>query len=516
MTKKLIAILVLSGMVFTGIPFAEAADSGQLSAENEIQDSSGTVDASGSDNAGDDQSENAGQEGSDQNSGKVTLDFKDADITNVLRILSIKSGVNIVAGPEVTGTVTIRLADVPWQKALEVVLMAYGYVYAKDGNIVRVTTREKVAQEDLVSEAFVLNYITAQEIVDAVKEMLTERGRIKAVTRTNTVVVTDVSANIYKISEVIKQLDKPTAQAFIDSRVVRTELGMTENLGIDWNIQGSLTGAARPTTFPFAQNSRNQDRVPKALRQFFPGTTNGGLPTVNPDDNRAFPYDFVGLTNAKTNDFSFGTLNFSQFSAAMQFLRTRANTKVMSNPRIVVLNNQTAKVQVGEQVPLPTFERNENSGSFEVTGFTYRDVGVVLNVTPHINSAEEILVDLKPEVSSEGNLLAFTASLSAPRFQVTQASTQVMIKSGETIAIGGLLTDNSSTTDTKVPLLSDIPVVGKLFRAKRQTAGSGNNKVETLFFVTVSVVDTEGQLAGRAAKLAGSVATPATTTPAVP
>jgi len=514
MEKKLIAMVVLFNMVFAPLAWAETKSEQGAAAKSapgtSVEEGAGRGDFEG-DTV---EAEDAANE--DLGEGKVTLDFKDADITNVLRILSLKSGVNIVAGPEVTGTVTIRLADVPWQKALEVVLRAYGYVYERDGNIVRVTTREKVAQEDLVSEAFVLNYITAQEVVDAVKEMSTERGRIKAVLRTNTVVITDVSANIYKISEVIKQLDNPTTQAFVDSRVVRTDLGVTENLGIDWNMQGSLTGSARPTTFPFMQNSRNQDRGPRWMRQFYPGTTDGGLPTVNPDDIRSFPYDFVGLTNAKTNDFSFGKLDFSQFSAAMQFLRTRANTKVMSNPRIVVLNNQTAKVQVGEQVPLPTFERNENSGSFEVTGFTYRDVGVVLNVTPHINSAEEILVDLNPEVSSEGSLLAFTASLSAPRFNVTRATTQVMIKSGETIAIGGLLTDSVATTAQKVPLLSDIPVVGKMFRSKRQTAGSGNNKVETLFFVTVSVVDTEGQLAGRAAKLAGSVTTPATATPAVP
>lgn len=450
---------------------------------------------------------------------KVTLDFKDADIVSVLRVLSLKSGVNIVAGPEVSGTVTVRLADVPWQKALEVVLRTYGYVYEKDGNIVRVTTREKVASEELMSEAFVLNYITAAEITEAVKEMLTERGRIKAVTRSNTVIVTDVSATIYKISEVIKRLDKPTAQAFIDSRVVRTELVAAENLGIDWNVAANLQGSKRPTTFPFATNTKDQEKLSRTITQFFPLTANSTAPTVNPADLRAFPYDPVGITKT-ANDFNFGTLDFSQFTAAMKFLKTRKNTKIVSNPRIVVLNNQTAKVQVGDQIPLPKFERNENSGSFEITGYDYRDTGVVLNVTPHINSAEEVLVDLKPEVAaSKGTQKFGIDSLELPIFNVTQASTQVLIKSGETIAIGGMLTDNSDTTVNKVPLLGDVPLVGKLFRSKRQdTATAGNNtKVETLFFVTVNVVDTEGQPAGRAAQINNPVTSPvAPAAPATP
>ena len=166
---------------------------------------------------------------------------------------------------------------------------------------------------------------------------------------------------------------------------------------------------------------------------------------------------------------------------------------MVSNPRIVVLNNQTAKVQVGEQIGIPSFERNETSGSFEVTGFTMRDTGVVMNVTPHINSADEILVDLKPEVSSFVGYQAVSASLSAPRFTITTAATQVLIRDGETIAIGGLLTDAATSSEDKIPFLGDIPGIGKLFRSKRQTAGSGNNKIETLFFVTVSIVDSEGQ-----------------------
>jgi type IV pilus assembly protein PilQ len=440
--------------------------------------------------------ETAGEEVSE----KVTLDFKDADIQNVLRILSLKSGVNIVAGPEVEGTVTLRLSDVPWERALEVVLRTYGYVYEREGNIIRVTTREKVSQEDLITETFVLNYVTAEEVKEAMQEMLSERGRIKAFNRTNTVIVTDVASNIFKMSQVVKRLDKPTPQAAIDARIVRTELGLTENLGIEWNIVGGIaSGAIRPHQFPFGTStSDTTDMLGTIPGQFFPrlsGTTTGGSTTTtsitaNTSDPRAFPFPSPQVSN---DSFTFGRLDFSSFAAVLNFLKTRSNTKIVSNPRIVVLNNQKAKVQVGDQIPMPRFERNETSGSFEVTGFDFRDVGVILEVTPHINEAEEILVDLKPQVSSEGSLLTFSNNLAAPRFTVTTAETQVLIKDGETIAIGGLLTDNSTITQRKVPILGDIPFLGKLFRSKRQSAGSSNNKVETLFFITISIIDTEGQ-----------------------
>lgn len=429
-----------------------------------------------------------------QDSSNLTLDFKEAEINTVLRVMSIKSNINIVAGPEVKGTVTIRLENVPWEKALDVVLRTYGYVYEREGNIIRVTTRENLSTEPVTTQTYLMNYTKASEIQEAVKDMLTERGRIKVSERTNSLVITDIPTNLYHVGEIIKRLDKVTPQAYIDSKIINTSVGETENLGIQWNTGnsgnlGSVSGAARPVTFPFATDPKNnQENASTYLSQFFPVSATGTTAAQNTADTRSFP--FIPLTT-NAPSYNYGTLSFSSFSAILQMLKQRADTKVVSNPRIVVLNNQSAKVQVGQQIPLPTFERNQQTGQVEVTGYSFRDIGVVLNVTPHINSEEEILVDLKPEVSSQGASINFT-SFSIPSFNVTQAQTQVLIRSGETIAIGGLLTDNTATTENKVPYLGDIPVVGKIFRSKRQDP-VGNIKVETLFFVTVTMVNTEGQ-----------------------
>lgn len=427
------------------------------------------------------------------NDGSITLDFKDADINTVLRVLSIKSAVNIVAGPEVSGTVTIRLENVPWEKALDVVLRTYDYVYERDGNIIRVTTREKMAQEPVITQTYVLNYTRASEVRSAIQDMLTERGRMRTADRTNALVITDIPTNLYRIGQIVGKLDKITPQAYIDSKVINTQVQESENLGIQWNTGGnsdaiSLSGSSRPVTFPFAQQTDGQERVAPWLSQFYPNIVLTASP--NTADATAFPFPTVN--NATNSGFSFGTLSFTGFSSVLQMLRLRSNTKVVSNPRIVVLNNQTASIQVGNDIPLPSFERNETTGSVEISGFTFREVGVVLNVTPHINSAEEILVELAPEISSRSGQEAF-GTFNIPSFAVTRASTQVLIKSGETIAIGGLLTDAVAIADQRVPFLSDIPFVGKLFRSKRQTPGTTNQKSETLFFVTVTMVDSVGQ-----------------------
>ena len=428
-------------------------------------------------------------------SDTISLDFKDAEIGSVLRVLSMKSNVNIVTGPEVKGLVTVRLDNVPWEKALEVILRTYDYVFERDGNIIRVTTRDKMKLEPVETKTFVLNYSKAAEIQASIMDMLSERGKVKTSERTNVVVVTDIPTNLYRIGEVIKKLDKVTSQAFIDSKIIKTDLSNTEKLGIDWNVVGGLaSGATRPTTFPFSA-VRDQG-TPFGVKEFFPiqsGAAVAPASAVNASDPRSFPNTATGT------GFKYGTLDFSSFSAMLNFLETRINTKVVSNPRVVVLNNQTATIQVGQEIPIPSFERNEQTGSMVITGFNYRNTGVVLNVTPHINSAEEILVDLSPEVSSVGLNQDFGAGqIQAPRFDTTKAKTQVLIQSGQTIAIGGLLTDQTGIKEDKVPFFGDIPLVGKLFRSKNpsSSANPSTQKVETLFFVTVTTVDSQGQPAG--------------------
>lgn len=421
--------------------------------------------------------------------GNVTVDFKDADIRNVLRILSFKSGTNIVAGKDVQGAVTIRLVDVPWEKALDVILKSNGYGYDRKENIIRVASIDSLKREDLSTEVFVLNYSDASEVETAVKEILSERGRTRYDKRTNTLIVTDMPTTLQNVRSVINRLDEATPQVLIETKIVEMSLGDSDKLGINWNASVAIAGSKRPTSFPFRATQRS------FMSDFFP--YGRGTQTVTTDlastTTEDFPKGKGGVGSdpiqptfpvADKADFTFGTLDFSQFQVVLDFIKSRTDTKILSEPHVTTLNNQEAKVLVGEIIAIPTFERNTSTGRMEITGYKDRDLGIRLSVTPQINSENEIVVHIHPQII---NLIGFeelTDDIRAPRYTTREAMTNVRIKSGQTIAIGGLIKEDTVDTQTSVPLLGDIPLVQNLFRHTNKTVA----KTDLLFFMTVTVL----------------------------
>ena len=401
--------------------------------------------------------------------GNVTLIFKDADIRTVLHTLSYKSGVNIVASSDVEGAVSIRLVDVPWETALEVILKNHGLAAERVGNIIRIITLANVAEEELQNEVFVLNYAKAKEIADAIEATITDRGRIKYDERTNTLIVTDIPTNLYKVRTVVSRLDKRTPQVSIEARLIEAKLGKDDDLGIDWNVEVSASGSARPTTFPF-ETERDPFAKPKSgvsIKDYLPDS---------------FPV-------SASDFFTFGTLDFTELTATLKLLNDKTDTSVISNPTVTTLNNKEAKIVVGQIFNIPTYERNDQTGKMEITGYTEKDVGILLTVTPHINEAGDIVVDLKPEVtalySDDWDVFGTgDNAIYAPRFTTRTAETQVMIKDGQTIVIGGLRENVTVKTTNKVPFLGDIPLVGELFKYKSDTIDT----VDLIIFVTVRLV----------------------------
>jgi type IV pilus assembly protein PilQ len=401
--------------------------------------------------------------------GNVTLIFRDADIRTVLHALSYKSGVNIVASSDVEGAVSIRLIDVPWETALEVILKNHGLAAERVGNIIRVITLANVAEEELQNEVFILNYAKSKEIADAIEATVTNRGRIKYDERTNTLIVTDIPTNLYKVRTVVSRLDRRTPQVAIEARIIEARLNKNDELGIDWNMVVSASGSARPTTFPF-----EGDRVPFAKPKSG-GSIKDYLPGVFPDPT----------------GFAFGTLDFTQLTAALKLLNEKTDTNVISNPTVTTLNNKEAKIIVGQIFNIPTYERNDTTGKMEVTGYTEKDIGIILTVTPNINDTGDIIVDLKPEVSGVladwDNFGTTSEPMLVPRFTTRAAQTQVMIKDGQTIVIGGLRENQTEKIVNKVPFLGDIPLVGELFKYKADNVVTK----DLLIFVTVRLVPEE-------------------------
>jgi len=433
------------------------------------------------------EAEESQQQGTAQNvlqpasieTGNITVDFKDADVRDVLKIISYKSGINIVAGRDVEGLVTIRLANVPWERALGVILKNSGFVYERDEDIIRVTTIENLSQEELSTQLFILNYAQAEHVCEAIKEIVSDRGKVKFDERTNQLVITDVPSNLYRISKVIEKLDKKTAQVMIEAKIIETVLDKNEKLGIDWTLSASATGAARPITVPFVFGNTGGITGKK----FYPK-----VDFTSPVEN-GFPYAGAG-------DFTFGTLSFTQLQAALEILKSRSNTKTLSNPRIVTLNNKEAVIHVGRDYNIPLYERNSSTGQMEITDYKTEEVGIKLTVVPHVNAQGEIIVELHPEVSS---FLQFDdyGNVKAPVFTTRDANTQVMVKDKETIVIGGLIKEEAVDYVKKIPILGDLPLLKYIFSKTTKTV----NTTDLIIFVTVRLVDSEGQDLTKQAKL---------------
>lgn len=403
--------------------------------------------------------------------GLISVDFKDADIRQVLRIISLKSGVDIVAGSTVEGLVTIKLTNVPWEQALDIILRTYGFTYEKKGNIVRVMTVEALEQEALSTEVFSLDYAKAKEVPDVLKEMLSDRGKVKFDERTNTVIVTDIPANLFQIKKVIERLDQRTPQVSIETKVVETKLDKSEKLGIEWN-QDLTLGQTMPTiqsTFPFT-----------------PGASFGTLGAV-------LGFERAGQRPGST--FALGTLTSSDLSATLNFLQSRTDTHIVSNPNISVLNNHEAKIHIGEEFPIPNYTIDPTTGRTTISGYTAKRIGTVLTVTPHVNPSGEIVTDLKPEVITGAESVSYStgqnSAIELPRFTVQNAETQVRIRSGETIAIGGLVKSTQVVGVSKVPFFGDLPLVGVLFRNTNRFQGTGSTdpvRQDLIIFLTVKLV----------------------------
>ena len=403
--------------------------------------------------------------------GNITVDFKDADIHDVLKIISYKSGVNIVAGRDVEGTVTIRLVDVPWERALDVILKNNGFVYERDEDIIRVTTVENLDQEELSTQLFVLNYAQAEEVSDAIEEIVSERGKVKFDPRTNQVLVTDVPTNLYKIGKVVERLDQRTPQVMIEAKIIETVLDDDERLGIDWTLYASATGSSRPITSPLVFDNTGGITGKK----FFPKVdTSSGSFTGSVENG--FPY-------AVSTDFTFGTLSFAQLQHIIEILKTRSDTKTLSNPRIVTLNNKEAVIHVGRNYNVPLYERNSSTGQMEITDYEEKEIGVKLTVTPHVNAQGEIMVELHPEISSFIQFDSY-GNVQAPVFSNRDAQTQVLVQDGETIVIGGLIKEETVDYVKKVPILGDIPLLKYLFRKTNKTVDT----TDLIIFITVKLL----------------------------
>ena len=455
--------------------------------------------------------------------GNVTVNFKDVEIKTVLHYLSEVSGIDIIPAPGVDGKVTMRLRDKPWETALDIVTRNYGYVYSREGQIIRVMPRGQLAAEETVTEVIRLSNlsreveltkqeqtlgdevsvsqtdVSIQQLMKAVNSLLdTKRGEgATFIPSVNSIVVTAIPTKMAEIKNIILSIDRRPPQIVLDAKVVEITLDKDERFGIDWNTVIRAAGAKRPITFPFTSEGLLGFLPGDMQRNFMPAY---GAPGI--DQNQRFPYldpDAVfNPTAAPTANslYSLGTLDFSTFTATLQLLDNRGDTEILSSPRITTLNNQRATIKIIDKVMLQKSVETTQTATLVTVEFEKegdaREIGVKLTVIPQVNDTGEISVNLLPEVSSDLTFSELGVGLAANTIALTyssrEANTIVRVSDGETIFLGGLIRKNLTKTENKFPILGDmfggIPVLGSVFKYDAEDV----TRTEIVFFVTVHIV----------------------------
>ena len=397
----------------------------------------------------------------------ITLNFKDADLRNILRMIARSAQVNIIAGPEVRGSVTMELNKVGWEQALGLVLNVNGYTYLKEGNIIRVISAGNADKEPLTVVVIPLSYAKSDEIAIIIKPLLTpERGEIQSDSRANVVIINDIPTKISQLSKVIKSLDQPTPQVLIEVKFVEIQVGNVDTIGIDWSDFSDYGVVMHDVMYTFDKEiSRDKSRDRAS------GTT-----LARADATRNY-----SQIKDRTAAYQFSP---DDFRLAFSLLANNQRAKVISNPKIQTLDNRKAIIRVAETHYKPTFTYNKETGAYEINNLEDIYVGITLEVTPHINLNGYITLDILPTVSAlAGNQII--QGVEVPIVNERMIDARVALKDTYTVAIGGMLKDDWVTSRNSIPYLGDMPYFGESIFGWDRKEKIKNNLV---IFITATIV----------------------------
>ncbi len=408
---------------------------------------------------------------------KISLDFKDADIQNILRLLAEVSGKNIVISDAVQGKATIRLLNVPWDQAMDVVLKTYGLdkeYLAR--NILRVApyaqlekeraaalSAEKALEkvEELATEIVPINFAEAKTLVGLVSGLKSHRAdaSIFMDQRTNTIILKDLAQNVGEMARLIRHLDTPTPQVLIEAKIVELDIDFERELGIQW---GSLYNAGPATGNPLGLNFPNRVAIGGA-QSSVTGIANPliNLPAAVDDSaGGALGLSLASLTNAFSLDMK------------LSALEKKNHARVLSSPRVATLNNETARIEQGREIPYQTI-------SDEGTKTEFKAAKLKLSVTPQVNFNRSIIMKIivTNDTPIKDPLVGYIIGKK-------EAKTTVLVGDSETAVIGGIYTSNEGTTRGGLPWFQDLPGIGTMFRKKGKT----DKRTELVIFITPRII----------------------------
>lgn len=416
---------------------------------------------------------------------KLSLNFQNIEVRAVLQLIADFTGINMVTSDTVSGNVTLRLKNVPWDQALDLILKTKGLDKRQNGNVMLIAPAEEIAAREkleleankqvealapLINETIQVNYAKASEMAALLKtkgsEFLSERGNVSVDERTNKLLVQETADRIDAIISLVSELDVPVRQVLIESRIVLASTNFSKEVGVRFGVSRNYVGGdgrERAVSGNLAATENLIDDEPLDQNRW-----NVNLPAASASAGT------IGMALAR---LPFGTLVELELSAA----QAEGETEIVSSPRVITANQQEAVIESGQEIP---YQEASSSGA---TSVSFKKAVLSLTVTPQITPDDRVIMDL--EVTSDnpdfGNLV-----LGVPPITTQSVQTQVLINNGETVVLGGVYEQTKSNTVTRVPFFSDLPIVGALFRSKAEI----DEKSELLIFVTPKIIKDDMQI----------------------
>ncbi|MEQ1108191.1 type IV pilus secretin PilQ family protein [Acinetobacter seifertii] len=455
-----------------------------------------------------DKSTSASYKAPSYSGNKLSLDFQDIEVRRVLQLLADFTGINMVAADSVQGNITLRLKDVPWDQALDIILKTKNLDKRRNGNVIWIApVTELIKAEDDEAKALAqtiklapiqtdyirLSYAKAIDVLKliedtrdgkgavanrtansdslALESLLSSRGSAVADSRTNTLIVNDTAQNIDKVRKMIELLDVQVKQVMVEARIVRASTSFTKELGVKWGIlsqgitnnKNLLVGGSETTLWNLRDPKKDE-------------TTGGYKYTIERPDNLNVD---LGVSNP-AGSIAFGLISMSDFMLDLELSALQADGygEVISTPKVMTADKQTAKVATGQQVPYLT---TTISGAGSAATTSFKDALLSLDVTPSITPDGKI--QMKLDISKDS--VAGEAPNGELILNKNNINTNVLVDNGETVILGGVFEQTTTNTQTKVPFFGDIPLVGRLFRKDVKS----DDKQELLIFVTPRIVN---------------------------
>ena len=411
---------------------------------------------------------------------KLSLNFQDIEVRSVLQLIADFTGLNLVASDTVGGSITLRLQNVPWDQALDLILKTKGLDKRQIGNVLLVAPADEIAAREKLEletnkqiaelapvrlDIIQVNYAKAADVVALIKEdeeLISDRGFVSSDVRTNTISVRETAEKLDEIRRLVSTWDVPVRQVSIEARIVRAQTNVAENLGVRWggaaydisgdnifSVGGGLDGV---------QDARDSAATPGSFQTSFPG---------------ALAVD-LGVSGDGASSFAIGW-GSDDFLVDLELsaLESDGQAEVVSQPRVVTADRQTASIKSGEEIP---YQKATSSGA---TSVSFKEAVLSLEVTPQITPDDKIIMDLVVNQDSRGEVTA-----GIPSINTNSVTTQVLVGNGETVVLGGIFQSEVATQTTKTPFLGDIPYLGRIFKRTEHI----DERSELLIFITPKII----------------------------